>query len=319
MLFERSLAGPIHTDCGCRWRSGFLPRPVKLPDAAMEGNNELLLCCPDQTLSLSPPPTDLHSQTVCFAFTYTYDLKKSFRSWISPHPPLTSGFVLVLSASAMRHDEPPFDSCNRGVFHPRVGSHSGIYLERGTCCSAALFRQKLSCLHLVYIIIIYFRGRDYASALVVVILLLNKCTRADVRPDSSGLLPRANVSSDCRAGNDQILWISVTFQSDFLASCKRFPVRPAPPSSYEQSGHICVCVRQGSTGDVSHQKMDGNVSARINTPNNFPSSLPHCNRCCGSVVFFLSHGAMWFHFLFIYALIAVLVLSRCGSGVYMNV
>lgn len=69
-------------------------------------------------------------------------------------------------------------------------------------------------------------------------------------------------------GNSPILWISVTFQSNFLASCKRFPICLVPPSSSEQSGHICV--RQSSAGDFRHWKMNGNVSAM----NKYTQQLP---------------------------------------------
>lgn len=87
MLFERSLRGPIHFDCGCRWEAGVIsPRPISSLIWPYRRNNELLHCCLSPTPDLSPPPK-AHSQTVCFAFTYTYDLKESFKTWISPHPP----------------------------------------------------------------------------------------------------------------------------------------------------------------------------------------------------------------------------------------
>lgn len=45
--------------------------------------------------------------------------------------------------------------------------------------------------------LIYFRRRDYTSALDMVIMLLNKCTPADVRQNNSSvLLPHVNVSSE---------------------------------------------------------------------------------------------------------------------------
>ncbi len=138
----------------------------------------------------------------------------------------------------------------------------------------------------------------------MVMFLLNKCTPADVRPNNSSiLLPHANVSSE-----SQILWISVTFQSNFLASCKRFLICLAPPSSHEQSGHICV--RQSSTGDFRHQKMDGNASAM----NKYTQQLPFIPSLIATDVTarscFLSHGAMWFHFCLFVPLIPVLEWMR---------
>lgn len=87
MLFERSLAGPIHVDCGWGGGEQISYRPISSLLWLYGGNNELLHSCFDPSPDLNPPPTNLHSQMVCIEFTYTYDLKESFRSWISPCPP----------------------------------------------------------------------------------------------------------------------------------------------------------------------------------------------------------------------------------------
>lgn len=51
----------------------------------------------------------------------------------------------------------------------------------------------------------------------------------------------------------------------------------------------------------------------INTPNNFPPSFPHCNRCYSSCSVFPLPWCNVVPLLFIYALIPALVLSGCGS------
>lgn len=102
------------------------------------------------------------------------------------------------------------------------------------------------------------------------------------------------------------------FQSSFPASCKRFLISLAPPSSLEWSGHICV--RQGSTGDFRHQKMDGNVSAMNKYARQLPFIPPSLQQMfqfgsvfspmvqCGStLVYFSSHSS------------SLLVLSGCGN------
>lgn len=61
------------------------PRPISPLIWPYRGNNELLRCCFSSTPDLSPPPKP-YSDIVCFAFTYTYDLKESLRSGISPQP-----------------------------------------------------------------------------------------------------------------------------------------------------------------------------------------------------------------------------------------
>lgn len=86
MFSERSLRGPIWWEAGARGKQ-ISSRPISSLIWPYRGNNEPLRCCLSPTRDLSPPPTNLHSQTVCFAFTYTYNLKESFRSWIRSAPP----------------------------------------------------------------------------------------------------------------------------------------------------------------------------------------------------------------------------------------
>ena len=86
MFSERSLRGPVRWEAGAKGKQ-ISSRPISSLIWPYRRNNEPLRCCLSLTPDLSPPPTNLHSQTVCFAFTYTYDLKESFRSWISPRPP----------------------------------------------------------------------------------------------------------------------------------------------------------------------------------------------------------------------------------------
>lgn len=108
----------------------------------------------------------------------------------------------------------------------------------------------------------------------------------------------------CAGNNPVFLWISVTLQSNFLPSCKRFLISLVPPSSDVWGGHICVS--QSSTGD---QKMDWNVSAT----NKYTQQLAfiHPSLTATDVTAFPSCNVV--PLLFICAPIPVLVLSGCGN------
>lgn len=298
MFSERSLRGPIWWEAGARGKQ-ISSRPISSLIWPYRGNNEPLRCCLSPTRDLSPPPTNLHSQTVCFAFTYTYNLKESFRSWIRsapPPPPSLQDFYWSF----------PHQWCRMMSFlWTQTRKKKSFILElevaQSFICNAVLVVQPLWSKqplgsHVVYIIIIDFRRRDYTSALDMV-MFSSTSARQLMSDKATPPSPRGR-QQRVTAGNYQTLWISVTFQSNLPASCKRFLLCLVPPSSSEQSGHICV--RQSSTGDFRHQKMDGNVSALNKYTQQLPSVPPSSQQMlqlgrvfspmvqCGSTFVYLS-------------------------------
>lgn len=127
--------------------------------------------------------------------------------------------------------------------------------------------------------IIYIRKRDYTSALDMVRLFPNKYTPADVRqkqlPHPSP--PYMSVSSRSQQEMirfyesvlrfSQISWLPVN--ASWSAEYRRHPLSRADTS---------VCGRAPRETSVTRRWMEM-YQQRINTPNNFPSSLPLCNRC----------------------------------------
>lgn len=266
-------------------------------------------------MDLSPPPANLHSETVCFAFTYTYNLKESFRSWISPRPPhfkISIGPFRISGASRW---------ASFGLKRVRSLSSPELEVAQSFICNIVhalqllWFNNPLG-LYVVYIMLIYFRRRDYTSALDMVIMLLNKCTPADVRQNNSSvLLPHVNVSSESQ--QDIIRFYESVLRFSQISS---LPVSGSWSALYHR--HLLSRADTSVWGKAPHET---SVARRwmemyqrwINTPNNFPSYLPPCNRCYSSVMFSLP----WCNvvpLLFIYPLIPVLVLSGCGNWMCMH-
>ena len=309
MFSERSLRGPVWWEAGERGKQ-ISSRPISSLIWPYRGNNEPLHCCLSPTPDLSPPPTNLHSQTVCFAFTYTYDLKESFRSWISPRHPPASRFLLVLSASVVPHHELPLDSNKK-----KKSFILELEVAQSFICNAVLVVQPLWSKqplgsHVVYIIIIDFRRRDYTSALDMVMFSSTSARQLmSGKATPPSLLPHADVSSESQQEiirlYESVLRFSQTSPLPVNGSCSALYHRH--PRSRADTSARGKAPRETS---VTRRWMEM-YQHWINTPNNFPPSLPHRNRCYSSVVFSLP----WCNvvpLLFIYPLIPVLVLSGCG-------
>lgn len=312
MFSERSLRGPIWWEAGARGKQ-ISSRPISSLIWPYRGNNEPLRCCLSPTRDLSPPPTNLHSQTVCFAFTYTYNLKESFRSWIRsapPPPPSLQDFYWSF----------PHQWCRMMSFlWTQTRKKKSFILElevaKSFICNAVLVVQPLWSKqplgsHVVYIIIIDFRRRDYTSALDMVMFSSTSARQLmSDRATPPSLLPHADVSSESQQEiirlYESVLRFSQTSPLPVNGSCSALYHRH--PRSRADTSAWGKAPRETS---VTRRWMEM-YQHWINTPNNFPPSLPHRNRCCSSVVFSLP----WCNvvpLLFIYPLIPVLVLSGCG-------
>lgn len=145
----------------------------------------------------------------------------------------------------------------------------------------------------------------------MVMLLLNKCTPADVRQNNSSvLLLHTNVSSEPQ--QEMIRFYESVLRFSQISS---LPVNGSWSALYHRHhpsrADTSVWGKAPQETSVTRRWMEM-YQQWINTPNDFPSSLPRCNRCYISVVFSLP----WCNvvpLLFIYALIPVLVLSGCGN------
>lgn len=141
--------------------------------------------------------------------------------------------------------------------------------------------------------------------------LPNKRTPADIRQNNSSvLLPHLNVSSESRQEMIRLCESLLHF-----SQIRSLPVNGSWSALYHQR-----LLSGADTSARGNAPQETSVTRRwmemyqqwINTPNNFPPSLPHCNRCYSSLVFSLP----WCNvvpLLFIYPLIPVLVLSGCGN------
>ncbi len=103
-------------------------------------------------------------------------------------------------------------------------------------------------------------------------MLLNKCREADVRQNNRSVLLHSDISSGSQQEMIRFYESVLRFSQISSLPVKGFLICLAPPSSPEASGHICV--RQSSTGDFRHQKMDGNVSAMNKYIQQLPSVPP---------------------------------------------
>lgn len=156
---------------------------------------------------------------MCVAFTYTYNLKGSFGSWISPCP-----LHLKISVGPFRISDALWWA-SFGLRRLRTlscESWKSLSHSFGTLCLlfSCSYLKKLAGLRVAYISVIYFIGRDYILDMVFVVAqqvhISSYQMKQLLQPPPTHQQQVSPRQQRGFAGSDPILWISVTFQSNFL-------------------------------------------------------------------------------------------------------
>ena len=151
----------------------------------------------------------------------------------------------------------------------------------------------------------YLLGGDNTCALEMVKVLLNKCTPVYVKKKICP--PPRECQQQRFAGNDLILWISVTFQGNFVASCKSALYHRHQTKKVDTSGWGSTPRKTSVTRGwmEMHQQITKTVKTSLHSSlsaTDVTSSAVFSFPCCNVVPL-----------LFVYALIPILVLSGCGN------